>query len=367
MQAHRDNLSRRLRKPSQPQKTRAARQVRIEFTREVKVGGSRRYIRNYLPAVIGAVSFFLAGLGLSQEPRVSIEPRAAPKPSSTGDADRLMPTLRVNTDLVLIPVLVTDPENRLVTGLAKEHFKLYDNKVEQVITHFAREDAPVSIGLVFDCSGSMGSKLRQSRAAVAEFIHTANPEDEFSLVTFSDHASLVADFNSGTAEIENRLLYLQPKGETALLDAIYLSMHTMRHAKYARKAIFIISDGGDNASRYTIREVKNWVIEADVQIYSIGIFESPGARTRSIEEMCGPALLEEIAESTGGRLYEVSDLNDLRDIAIKIGNALRNQYVLGFSPTAEHDGKFHRVQVKIPKVQGLPKLHASFRSGYYAQ
>ena len=331
------------------------------------MGGSTRYIRGSLPAVLGAASFFLAGLALSQEPKVSIQPRAVPAASATGEADRALTRLQVNADLVLIPVLVTDSDNRLVTGLAKEHFKIYDNKVEQAITHFAAEDAPVSIGLVFDCSGSMGSKLKQSRSAVAEFIRTANPEDEFSLVTFSDRARLVADFGSGAAEIENQLLFIQPRGETALLDAIYLSMNVMRHAKYPRKAIFVISDGGDNSSRYTVREVKNWIVEADVQIYSIGIFEAPGMRSRTIEEMCGPALLSEIAETTGGRMYEVSDLNDLRDIATKIGNALRNQYVLGFSPGAEHDGKYHRVLVKIPKIQGLPKLHASFRTGYYAR
>ena len=324
-----------------------------------------RSFRYFLLAAFIAASSLLVGLGSGQEPRVSIVPRPLPKSSSTGGADRELPRLRVDVDLVLVPVLVTDPEDRLVTGLGKNQFKLYDNKVEQEITHFAREDAPVSIGLVFDCSGSMGPKLRQSRAAVAEFIRSANPEDEFSLVTFNDHARMVAGFGSGNAEIENQLLFIQSRGETALLDAIYLAMNGMKHAKYSRKAILIISDGGDNASRYTVREVKNWIREADVQIYSIGIFESPALRTRTVEEAFGPALLEEIAESTGGRLYEVYDLKDLRDIATKIGNALRNQYVLGFSPGAAHDGKYHRIQVKIPKIQGLPKLHASFRSGYY--
>jgi len=273
----------------------------------------------------------------------------------------------VNADLVLIPVMVTDPNNRLITGLDKEHFKLFDNKVEQVITHFAREDAPVSIGLVFDCSASMGAKLQQSRAAVAEFIRQANPEDEFSLVVFNDRARVIADFKAGTAEIENSLMFLQSKGETALLDAIYLSINEMKHAKYGRKALLIISDGGDNASRYTSREVKNTIRETDVQIYSIGIVEAPAFRGRSMEELNGPALLGEIAELTGGRLFEIYNLNDLRDVATKIGNALRNQYVLGFSPGTERDGKYHRVQVKIPKISGLPSLRAWFRNGYYSR
>ena len=279
----------------------------------------------------------------------------------------MMPYLRVDTELVLIPVMVTDSANRLITGLGKDQFKLYDNKVEQVISHFAREDAPVSIGLVFDCSGSMGPKLQKSRAAVAEFIRTANPEDEFSLVTFNDHARLAADFRSGPGEIENQLLFVRSRGETALLDAVYLSMHEMRHAKYTRKAILIISDGGDNASRYTGRELKRLLRESDVQIYSIGIFEPPGLRGRSPEELNGPALLDEIAQITGGRLFEAYDLNDLSDIAAKIGRGLRNQYVLGFTPAAERDGKYHRIQVKVPRIHGLPSLRASFRSGYYAR
>lgn len=331
------------------------------------MGGSPRYIIYSFFAALAATFSILCGLGLGQEAQVLIDPRPASRPAATGDADRLIPHLRIDSDLVLVPVLVTDSENRLVTGLEKEHFKLYDNKVEQVITHFAREDAPVSIGLVFDCSGSMGPKLQKSRAAVAEFIRTANPDDEFSLVTFSDRPRLLANFGTAAAEIENRLLFIQSRGETALLDAIYLSMSEMKNARHARKAILIISDGGDNASRYTSRELKNWVREADVQIYSIGIFEPPGLRGRSVEELNGPALLDEIAHETGGRLFEVYNLDDLRGIATKISSALRNQYILGFSPAAERDGKYHRIQVKIPKVRGLPSLHATFRSGYYAR
>ena len=332
------------------------------------MGGEPRYLVYALVGAMAAGCAIFCGPGLGQEPQVLIEPRSSRTSSSSiGSADRQMPRLRVNTDLVLIPVLVTDSNNRLITGLEKEHFKLYDNKVEQVITHFAREDAPVSIGLVFDCSGSMGPKLQKSRAAVAEFIRTANPEDEFSLVTFNDRARLVANFGSGSADIQNDLIFVQSRGATALLDAICLAMNEMKHAKHARKAILIISDGGDNASRFTSRELRNWVREADVQIYSIGILEPPGLRGRSLEELNGPALLNQIAQETGGRLFEVYDLDDLADVAAKIGSALRNQYVLGFTPGSERDGKYHRIQVKIPRISGLPSLRATFRSGYYAR
>jgi Ca-activated chloride channel homolog len=304
----------------------------------------------------------------AQDPVVSIEPRSGPRSDAKGSADRIAPHIRVDSDLVLIPVMVTDHHDRLITGLEKGHFKLFEDKVEQSITHFAAEDAPVSIALVFDCSGSMGPKLAKSRAAVAEFIRTANPEDEFALVLFSDRAQLAVSFNERTEQIQSALLFAQSKGRTALLDAIYLAMDQMKHAKHSRKAVLIISDGGDNASRYSMREVKNRVREGDAQIYSIGIVESNiGLRGRSPEELAGPALLDEIAGQSGGRLFEIDDLNELPDVAAKIGMALRNQYILGFAPAIpKRDGKYHRIVVKLERPKGLPPLRASFRAGYFA-
>jgi len=336
------------------------------------VGNGQRYIPYVSVAMWVAACVAFCCLGLTptsgQEPQVNIEPRRPARPASTGSADRLTANIRVNADLVLVPVMVTDRRDRLITGLEKEHFKLFEDKVEQVITHFASEDTPVSIGLVFDCSGSMGAKLQKSRAAVSEFLHTSNPEDEFSLVLFNDRAQLAIPFTDRIEEIQNRMLFTESKGRTALLDAIYLSLHEMGHAKHSRKAILIISDGGDNCSRYSYREVKNYVREADVQIYSIGILEPFGLRGRTPEELSGPTLLDEVAQETGGRLFEVDDLNELPDIATKIGAALRNQYVLGYMPSeAKHDGKYHRIQVKIERPKGLPPLRATFRSGYYAR
>lgn len=152
-----------------------------------------------------------------------------------------------------------------------------------------------------------------------------------------------------------------------MLDAIYLAMDQMKRAKHTRKALLIISDGGDNCSRYSMREVKNRVKEGDAQIYSIGIVENLNMRSRSPEELAGPALLDEIAGQSGGRLFEIDDLNELPDVAAKIGMALRNQYILGFAPALpKHDGKYHRIVVKLDRPKGLPPLRASFRSGYYA-
>lgn len=270
-------------------------------------------------------------------------------------------------DLVLIPVTVTDDNDRVITGLSKDNFRLFDGKVETAITQFAQEDAPISVGIVFDCSGSMGPKMDRARDAVAEFVRTANPEDEFSIVAFSNRVRLISDFTSEPEEIQNRLFFMRANGETALLDAVYFMAQRLERAKYSRKAILIISDGGDNASRYTTREVKNQLRESDIQIYAIGIFEPAGLRGRTPEELFGPALLDKMAAETGGRMFEVNDLDELAGATAEIGRALRNRYVLGFAPSGERDGKYHRVQVKVPKIHGLPPLHATFRSGYYAR
>ena len=302
------------------------------------------------------------------QPNVNITPRkrtpaADPNESIT---DRRA-DIRVDTTLVLIPVAVTDPMSRFVTGLDKENFKLFEDKVEQSVTQFSSEDAPLSVGIVFDTSGSMGAKLQRSRQAVAQFMKTANPQDEFFLVEFSDRPELVQGFTTEIEEIQNRLTFTQAKGRTALLDGVYMAMNLMKKAHNPRKAILIISDGGDNSSRYTETEVKNAVREADVQIYAIGIFEPIMARGRTPEEMNGPTMLAEIAEQTGGRHFAVDNLAELPDVAAKIGIELRNQYVLGYSPkNGTRDGKYRRVQVKLVKTTGLPPLRAMFRTGYYA-
>ena len=296
--------------------------------------------------------------------QVTIEPRA--KPSVRAEAVPKA-NIRVDSTLVLIPVTVTDPMNRFVTGLEKENFKILEDHKEQDLTQFSSEDAPLSVGVVFDCSGSMGSKLDKSRQAAAQFFKTANPEDEFFLVEFHDSAELVQPFTTSLEEIQNRLTFTQSKGRTALLDAIYLGLHEMKKARNPRKALLVISDGGDNNSRYTEGEIKNLVKEADTQIYAIGIYEPVESRARTAEELAGPGLLTDISEQTGGRQYAVENLNELPDIASKIGVELRNQYILGYAPqNQEHDGKYRRVQVKLVQPRGLPPLRAFWRLGYYA-
>lgn len=297
--------------------------------------------------------------------KVEIVPRA--KRVETGAPDAPRATIRVDSTLVLIPITVTDSLNRFVTGLNRENFRVFEEEDEQKVTHFAREDAPLSVGVVFDTSGSMGRKLDKSRQAVSQFFKTANPEDEFFLVKFSDRAKMVVDFTTHLEEIQNQLAFTQSKGRTALLDAVYLALHNMKKATNPRKTLLIISDGGDNSSRYTESEIKNLVREADVQIYAIGIFEPMASRRRTLEELKGPRLLTEIAEQTGGRQFAVENLNELPDVAAKIGIELRNQYILAYTPSnQERDGKYRRVQVKLVQPRGLPPLRVFWRLGYYA-
>jgi Ca-activated chloride channel homolog len=296
-------------------------------------------------------------------PRLPIREAAKKEPINAALETHSRP-IKVDVDLVLVPVTITDPLNRLVTGLDKDNFTVYEGKQQQEIRHFSSDDAPVSIGIIFDMSGSMGSKIERAREAVIQFLKTANPQDEFFMITFNDKPEEISDFTQSVDDIQNKLLYTVPKGRTALLDAIYLGVTKMRQAKYPRRALLIISDGGDNHSRYTEGEIKSLVREADVLIYAIGIYDH---YMPTPEEQLGPELLSEITEVTGGRAFTIDNPNDLADVATKIGIELRNQYVLGYRPSNKaHDGKWRKIRVKLIPPKGLPPLRVYAKSGYYA-
>jgi Ca-activated chloride channel family protein len=274
--------------------------------------------------------------------------------------------LRVETTLVQIPVTVTDSSNRFILGLQKEDFHLSEAGVEQEIAHFSGEDAPMSVGLLFDESGSMDYKLRTSQAALAQFLRTMNADDEAFLVEFSDAARLSVGFTSHTDEIQNALKKAQPAGLTTMLDAIDLGLREMKKAKNPRKAIVIISDGGDNNSKYTASEIESLVREADVQIYAMGVF-APSWPALTPEEVSGPRLLSEIATQTGGRAFAAALTSDLPSVAARIAVELRNQYVLGYYPKNHvRDGKYRNVDVKLSQPRGVSPLKAHWRLGYYA-
>jgi Ca-activated chloride channel family protein len=274
--------------------------------------------------------------------------------------------IQMDVSLVLVNVTVTDPNDRLVTGLEKENFRVFEDGREQEIVTFSSEDMPISIGVIFDMSGSMADKIGKARQAAVQFLRTANPRDEFFMVSFNDRAELTSRFTPSVEELQNRMLFTPAKGQTALLDAIYLGLSQMRSASNGKRALLIVSDGGDNHSRYNERDIRNFMKEADCQLYAMGVFDINDMQ-RTDEERYGPTLLSELAEMTGGRVFPVSDLNDLPDIASKIGVELRNQYVLGYKPSdAKRSGGWRKIKVKLVPPKGLPPLSVYAKTGYRA-
>jgi len=272
--------------------------------------------------------------------------------------------IHVDVNMVLVPVTVTDPMNRLVTGLERENFQVFDSDAPQAIKSFATDDAPLTIGIVFDLSGSMSSKFVRARKALSEFLRTCNPQDEFFVVGFNDRPAILVDYTSDVDDVEARMVMLRPENRTALIDAMYLGVNHLKQAKYDRKALLVISDGGDNRSRYTQGELVRAVRESQVQIYSIGIFDMYAPTT---EEQNGPILLHDISELTGGRLFKVLDVQDLSDIAQRISEELRNEYVLGYTPTdRRRNGAWRKLKVRLLPPPGLPQLEEHSREGYYA-
>jgi Ca-activated chloride channel family protein len=233
-----------------------------------------------------------------------------------------------------------------------------------VIKSFSTEDAPVTIGVIFDLSGSMSSKFQRARKALSESLRTSNPQDEFFVVGFNDRPAVIVDYTSDVDDVEARMVMLKPENRTALIDAIYLGVDKLKQAKYERKALLIISDGGDNRSRYTEGELRRVVRESDVQIYSIGIFDQYAPTT---EEQMGPILLNDICDMTGGRMFRVLDINDLGDIASRISAELRNEYVIGYRPSeVKQDGNWRKLKIRLVPPPGLPTLTVHNRQGYYA-
>ena len=297
------------------------------------------------------------------------QPADKQKPAQITISNRPVHTtpIQMDVNMVVVNVTVTDPYDRIVTGLDQKNFQIYDDKVEQKIETFSTEDAPISVGLIFDASGSMSDKIQKSKQAALQFFKTSNPQDEFMLINFGERPNLISGFTSKFENLQDRLLFVKSGGMTAMLDAIYLGLHEMRKATTSRKALLVISDGGDNHSRYNEGEISRAIKESDVQIYAVGIFEPTGLRGRTIEEAQGPNLLAKLAEMSGGRMFSVEDADELPDIAEKISIELRNQYVLGYKPSnLVRDGRWRRIKVKLNPPRGLPPLQVYARTGYYA-
>jgi Ca-activated chloride channel family protein len=324
-------------------------------------------VRMSIRAAMTALIPFSIGLAFqsSVDGPISIVPVA-----KRSAAAELTPSaaIRVDSSLVLIPAHVTTAVGGSVTNLNKDDFRLFEDNVEQTITHFAQEDAPISIGLIFDTSGSMHNKMRKASEAAAAFFKTANGEDEFFLVEFGDKPRLAVPFTTDSDQVYHKITGLKPFGRTSLLDAIHMALGQMKHARNSRKALVIFSDGGDNCSRQTAGQIKHALVESDVQLYAMGIFDEQSSRKRTPpEERNGPKLLDELAAQTGGHNYPVNDLEQLPAISSHISKELRTEYVLGYSPAgAPRDGKYHRVRLTLAAPEQARQLRTFYRQGYYS-
>ena len=286
-------------------------------------------------------------------------------PQEAASAKKPSQTLKVDVDLVLVNSTVTDPLNRYVSGLESEHFQVWEDKVEQKVAYFNAEDVPISVGVIFDVSGSMKDKIATSRNAASTFLKTGNPDDEYFLVTFANRPEVDSDFTTDVSKLQSKLLVTNAKGMTAMYDSVYLGLEKLKEGSNPKKAILLITDGEDNHSRYTYQNVKEFVKEQDVQIYGIGIVDDYNSQLSA--GRTGRVMIEELADLTGGRAFFPDSAYELEDICTKIAVELKNQYVIGYHSTnGAKDGKWRKLRVKVNPPKGVDKLNVRYKQGYYA-
>jgi Ca-activated chloride channel homolog len=286
---------------------------------------------------------------------------AEPRFDHRSSQSEIRPTIRLDSNLVLVPVSVIDSQGRLVAGLRESDFTLHENDSPQQLLSFSRETAPISLGLVVDLTGSMANKLAKTQIAVNEILKNLEPADEEFLVTFSETPRLKVAFTRRVSDIREALSFANVEGRTPLYDAIALAMRQMRNARNERKVLFLISDGGDNHSRTTKREVRRIVGEADVQIHAIGIHDGSG----TVQDRIEIGILDDLAAMTGGQHYLIHDAAELPELASKISLALHDRYLLGYRPEpAGPPGTFRRIDVKVARPKGK-RLSVYARHGYW--
>lgn len=286
--------------------------------------------------------------------------------SRTGLRTRVDMVLRVDVELVLLLVSVTDARFRAVRGLRPDNFQVYEDKVRQRINSVSEVDAPLSVGFVFDASGSVSNNINLCKQAVRAFFEHAHPEDEYFLIEFNNSPHLLAPFTSRTDRIMADVGAARSGGRTALYDAIYFAIAEVQKARNSRKVLLVLTDGADNASRYTERDIRNALRESDVLLYAIGVFEPiPYRNTR--EQMAGPMNLARLARITGGHGFVLRNPYLLPDLTANISRELRTQYEITYYPTNRvRDGQWRRLRVKLKAPTEAPPLEARTRAGYYA-
>ncbi len=277
---------------------------------------------------------------------------------SGSDRPKIPPRFRSEVDLVVVRVAVTDSLNRYVVGLEKDHFKVFEDKVEQQVLHFSDQKAPISVGFVLDSSGSMADKILNAKNSIVNFLEQGDPEDEYFVVTFNETSRLAQDFTDRRENVQGAVSISEAKGRTALYDAVYLGLEKMRGARNDKKALIVVTDGEDNSSRYTFSELKEFAKESDVQIYVIGERGDLGY---------GQGIINEIVGLSGGRAFFPTSFKQLDYYCDLIHTELRNQYSIGYRPSnRDFDGKWRKIKIKVDPPEGLPRLSVRAREGYFA-
>lgn len=315
------------------------------------------------------VSIIAPQLAHAQDPKTETPkaqqqptPAASPTPQGTEVGEQVI----VNTDLITLTVTVTDTYGRYVSGLDKKAFKVFEDKAEQEIEYFSDDDAPVSVGIIFDISGSMsGDKIRKAREALSRFIQTSHDSDEYFLIAFNSRAQLLLDKTRDGDAVLNKLTFVDTRSNTALYDACYLGVEKVTRGSHQKRALLLISDGQDNDSRYTFSEVRRLLKESDVVLYSIGILggNDPGSSLG----MEGQSVLDELSAVSGGKAFFPNTSAEMDELFERIALELRHQYSIGYRPkNFSNDGKWHKLKVKVTPPRGLPRLFVRSREGYYA-
>lgn len=266
-------------------------------------------------------------------------------------------TLKVDVNLVLVNASVSDLSGRLVAGLDRKDFQLTEDGVAQHVEYFSVEDLPISVGLVFDTTGSMADKLPAARDAARAFLKTSNPHDEYFLIEFADRPELVEDFTTDLTKLEKRIFSTSARGLTPLFDAVQMGLDKIQSARNTKKALLVITDGEDNNSRSTFSEIRELTRHQDVQIYAIGL----------VGTVQGQTTIKDLVETTGGRAFFPSSVSQLSDICTRIAIELKSQYLLGYRSTNQvKDGTWRAIRIDVDPPKGLPPLKVRAKLGYYA-
>jgi Ca-activated chloride channel homolog len=303
-------------------------------------------MRIYIKVALGLAVFSIIAAALT----LTAQNKKSPRP----------PLFRIGVENVYVRVAVIDSLGRYVLGLEKEHFKVFEDKIEQSINYFGHQSEPISVGIIFDISASMkdNNNIRKAKSAISRFLQSENPDDECFLITFNHRANLAQDLTNGVSSVRNIVAFQKPGGKTAIYDAVYLGLDQVKRGKNEKKALILITDGEDNSSRYSPAEVKDFAKESDVQLYGIGELGKLGY---------GTSELQNIVNLTGGRAFFPNSFNDLDYYIDLIHKELREQYLLGYAPTNQtHDGKWRKIAVKLEAPEGISKLSIHAKEGYYA-